>query len=71
MLDVVNNTERPVSIRPGHHKPVGAMPVLPPKADLCGALGHIRFGSKADMRHASRLVAADDMEPYRPTRVFY
>jgi hypothetical protein len=51
MIDAVNNTERPVSIRPGINKPVGAMPVLPPKADLCGALAHVRFGSKADIRH--------------------
>ena len=25
------------------------MSALPPKADMCGALGHVRFGPKADM----------------------
>jgi hypothetical protein len=26
-----------------------AMSALPPKADMCGALAHVRFGPKADM----------------------
>jgi len=25
------------------------MSALPPKADMCSALGHVRFGPKADM----------------------
>jgi hypothetical protein len=30
-----------------------AMPALPPKADMCGALGYVRFGPKADIELAS------------------
>jgi len=29
--------------------PQEAMSALPPKADMCGALGHVRFGPLADM----------------------
>jgi hypothetical protein len=29
--------------------PQTVMSALPPKADMCGALGHVRYGPKADI----------------------
>ena len=31
-----------------------AMSALPPKADMCSALAHVRFVPKADILHASK-----------------
>src|SRR5262245_62980721 len=31
-----------------------AMSALPPKADICTALAHVRFGPKADMPHLTK-----------------
>jgi len=31
--------------------PQKAMSALPPKADMCGATGDVRFGPKADIGH--------------------
>src|SRR5262249_45165222 len=32
------------------HVPFGLSPLYPPKADICSALAHVRFGPIADMR---------------------
>ena len=32
------------------------MSALPPKADMCGALGHVRFVPIADIKHFHRLL---------------
>jgi hypothetical protein len=37
------------------------MSALPPKADMCGALAHVRFGPKADITAITSVRAA--MQP--------
>src|SRR5262249_3429167 len=52
-----------------------SMSALPPKADICGALAHVRFGPKADIepltrsphrREQAELLAPQDRGPRRP-----
>jgi hypothetical protein len=42
------------------HPAQKVMSGLAPKADICSALGHVRFGPIADMRHAAESTVKSD-----------
>ena len=42
------------------------MSALPPKADMCSALAHVRFGPKADMHETTYLKKEDRLAAVSP-----
>ena len=60
----------PNSDRESRHAANG-MSALPPKADMCTALAHVRFGPKADMIIPRRLATGLLRLPRRAMPIFF